>query len=323
MSFNPTPPSSTYTSSVSSVTGGLVPGGNFSNVATGGLPNTSLPAPATPTTSSFPVSGVTYPASVWTNLTPSDLQSLQSINDVNGNPVKPSPLSSIAVGQSQVLSFNTATLDAQIEPVLDPTSNSIYTEGEAAFSGSNCKVIIEIPQTPSFNGSSVNDLISKQLVEITALTISVHRAKTQVRSFGYINPKGIARGSRTIAGTIIVNRFTADVLYRFLQSGLMADLSKDTIYTKTDQLPPFNIILLFMNEQGYISTQTLFGVEFVTEGAVVSVQDILLEQTFTYMATDMSPMVPLKFSTLFQPSTQQTGSSAPQNNVTSLWKQKA
>jgi hypothetical protein len=34
-----------------------------------------------------------------------------------------------------------------------------------------------------------------------------------------------------------------------------SDLSKDSTYTKVDQLPPFNLTMLFANEYGAISCQ--------------------------------------------------------------------
>jgi hypothetical protein len=299
------------------ITDGFTSDGNFTSLVTGGMPAIPLGPIPNPTTTNFPLSAIPA-ANATTNLDPSILSSLR---DVNGNPVIASPNTSIDLGQGKILNFDSASLSAKVTPVLDPTHGAAtYTDGEAAFSGGSCRVIIEIPHTPNFNGSSVKQSLSKQLLEITALTVSVHRAKSQVRPFGYINPKGIARGSRTIAGTIILNRFTADVLYRFLQSGLMADLSKDTHYNKLDQLPPFNITMLFSNEQGFISSQSLYNVEFVTDGSVASVNDILLEQTLTYFATDLTPLVPLNFNTLFSPSTTQSGSSATERTVSSLWK---
>jgi hypothetical protein len=302
---------------------GLVPGGNFTDLVSGGVPAAPLPPVPAPSSPTYSITNI-QAANPTTGLSPEDLTALQNptfVRDVNGRIVSPSPTASIDLGQGAVLSFNSSTMDAQVLPVLDPTSGgiSVYSDTEAAFSGSSCRIIIEIPQTPSFNGSNIQPRLGKQLIEASAITISTHRAKTQVRPFGYINPKGIARGSRTIAGTLILNRFTTEVLYRFLTAGLMADLSKDTFYNKIDQLPPFIFTLLFTNEQGYISSQTLYGVEFVTDGSVVSVNDILLEQTITYFATDMSPLVPLNYQNLFQPNTTQTGSTANEQTVSGLW----
>ena len=58
------------------------------------------------------------------------------------------------------------------------------------------------------------------------MSVSVHRAKAQARAAGYINPKGIARGGRTIAGTMVMTKFVAEVLLRFLASGLTSDKTR-------------------------------------------------------------------------------------------------
>ena len=77
-----------------------------------------------------------------------------------------------------------------------------------------------------------------------------------------------------------MTKFTTDVLYAFLNSGAFtSDLSKDTTYMKVDQLPPFNLTLLFADEYGNTSSQRLLGVELVTSGDVYSIQDMLSEQT--------------------------------------------
>lgn len=92
-----------------------------------------------------------------------------------------------------------------------------------------------------------------------------------------------------MAGTLILTKFNSDVLMSFLASGLIRDKSKDSRYLKIDQLPPFNLTLLFTNEQGYVSYQRVLGLEFVTSGSVYSIQDMLSEETVSYVAADFTP----------------------------------
>ena len=84
----------------------------------------------------------------------------------------------------------------------------------ATYTGSDVRVIIELASpgagAPRF---------SKQLLEVTTLTVSCHRVKTPAVACGYINPKGFARGRRTIAGTLALTKFTTEVLMRFLHAG--------------------------------------------------------------------------------------------------------
>ena len=143
--------------------------------------------------------------------------------------------------------------------------------------------------------------MSKVLVEASTLTVSIHREKAPVRACGYINPKGFARGRRTIAGTLILTQFSVDVLFRFLQAVLPQDFSSDSTYVKVDQLPPFNATILFADEYGNASYRRLLGLEFVTDGTVYSIQDLLSEQTISTMASDFTPLLPVNHGVIFDP----------------------
>lgn len=157
------------------------------------------------------------------------------------------------------------------------------------YTGSNMKLMIQPAVRPATAGAPTPN---KQLVECTTLTISIHREKSPVRACGYINPKGFARGRRTIAGTMILTPFTVDVLYRFLGGYTGTDMSKDSGYVKVDQLPPFDATLYFADEYGHISSRRLLGIDFLTDGVVYSVHDQITEQTVTYMAADFTPLLP-------------------------------
>jgi hypothetical protein len=111
------------------------------------------------------------------------------------------------------------------------TSGSQQT---AVFTGSDLKVILEVANVGSTQGQI---RLSKVLTELTTITVSVHRVKSPARALGYINPKGFARGTRTIAGTMFFTKFGQDVLADFLTSSAFTyDLSKDTEYVKVDQV---------------------------------------------------------------------------------------
>lgn len=232
----------------------------------------------------------------------------------------------INLGQGQALTFDPNTMQGIVTPALAQSAISklatLRDGGMMSYSGSECRVMIEsaVPfNGPIQAGNAMPGLMTKQLLELTTLTVSIHRAKAQVRAGGYINPKGIARGTRTIAGTMVMTKFTADVLLSFLSGNILPDdLSKDTTWTKIDQLPPFNLTLLFSNEYGYASFQRLTGVELVTDGSVYSIQDMLTEETVSYMATDLSPLMPLTLSNFFTPDTSMDPRSKGQKTVADL-----
>jgi hypothetical protein len=100
--------------------------------------------------------------------------------------------------------------------------------------------------------------------------------------------------------TMVMTKFAAEVLLRFLASGLTSDKSKDLYYSKVDQLPSFDLSLLFSNESGWASYQRVLGVEFVTSADIYSIQDMLTEQSVSYLATDITPLLPLNFSSFYR-----------------------
>ena len=87
---------------------------------------------------------------------------------------------------------------------------------------------------------------------------------------------------------------------RLPESFLQFDTSKDTIYSKVDQLPPLNMSLLFSNEYGFASYQRLLGMRFVMDGTVYSTQDMYTERQITWVASDLTPLLPLRLSSLYQ-----------------------
>lgn len=179
----------------------------------------------------------------------------------------------------------------------DPTSAEPYrvTDDQSlySFSGGDMRVLLELDANSDPQGPR-----SKQLIELSTISVSVHREKALVRAVSYINPKGIARGTRTIAGTMILTQFNVDILYRFIEYPSPHDLSHDSFYQKPDQIPPFNLILLFADELGNSSMRRLIGVEMVTDGTTYSINDMYTEQTISYYAMDFTPLIPFDRSAL-------------------------
>jgi hypothetical protein len=331
------PPISYVSSDQSMVTSGVE---SFSSQATpivsGGLPTDASPAPAVPNASETPsiYTDPTQPGMVLGsdgNYYPAS--SVSAGGGITGPPVSAFNPISAALKSSSLPANNPAQ-----QPNLNP-GNGLYHE--ASYTGSNLKVMIEVANdgtntinptglsatTNSNNvaqqGTSKPARQAKQLVELTTITVSVHRVKSPAVACGYINAKGWARGRRTIAGTLVMTKFTTDVLYSFLNSGAFtSDLSKDTTYMKVDQLPPFNLTLLFADEYGNTSSQRLLGVELVTSGDVYSIQDMLSEQTVSYVAADFTPLMPLNKSSLYGAATGSTVT-APQRTVGTVLNQQA
>ena len=195
------------------------------------------------------------------------------------------PQKQAAPGKYNPGAVSPAASDLAVNPVGDLVR--VPFSDYSVYSGTDLRVLIE-PDVKSELRQP-----PRQMIELTTLTVSVHREKAPVRACGYINPKGFARGRRTIAGTLVLTQFNIDVLYRFLNFIQSDDYSRDSFYTKPDQLPRFNMLLVFANEFGFVSWRRLMGIELLTDGTVYSTHDLYAEQTITYMASDFTPLLPM------------------------------
>lgn len=67
-----------------------------------------------------------------------------------------------------------------------------------------------------------------------------------------------------------------------------------------DQIPPFDITITFQNEYGLAAMRSIYGVEMLNEGSGASMDDIVLEETMTFVARDLGPMMPAKLGSKFE-----------------------
>lgn len=156
--------------------------------------------------------------------------------------------------------------------------------------------------------ATITPIGGKPLVfgSIQTLSYSIYRPTTPVYALGRINPKGVTRGQRTIAGSLIFTVFDRHVLKTVMESySTVKDKpkSKTNSYEftieefvemkqnmKTDEMPPFDINITFMNEHGNSSTLNIYGVHILTEGQTMSIEDMITENTMQYLAMDIDLM---------------------------------
>lgn len=134
------------------------------------------------------------------------------------------------------------------------------------------------------------------LADLTSITVSTYRSKQQVRTLGRVNPTGLAYGQRTIAGTMILTEFDREPFWRLLQTNLADRDILSQGYNAAvllDQLPPFNVMLLFADEHGGAAYRVIYEISVVTNGTVYSIQDMYTENTISFMATDVTPLQPI------------------------------
>jgi hypothetical protein len=195
----------------------------------------------------------------------------------------------------------------------------------------------------SFSGVDIKAVFAdKTIGELQAISVSITREKAPIYTMGSADPRGISRGKRGIAGTLIFVMFNRNALLEELRD-LMFLSDKDDIhpaYTGSDngalagqftlasesgrtagttlsgstmdsaatgqgqessvnayvyddqalahpwyadQIPPYDITLAAANEYGALAAMKIFGVETLNEGFGVSIDDIVIEQQYTYI----------------------------------------
>ena len=132
------------------------------------------------------------------------------------------------------------------------------------------------------------------LASANNMTFSSFRAKPQARPIGHVNPKGYARGTRTIAGTLVTVTFDRDVLYKLISSMDQDGVNQTYDYHNIDQLPQISFIITGNNEYGMGFFRILHGVEFLSEDASYGSNDLVLYQTLQFVALDATPIIPLE-----------------------------
>lgn len=175
----------------------------------------------------------------------------------------------------------------------------------------------------SFSGVDITPIFQgKAIGEIQAISYSINREKAPVYTMGKADPRSFARGKRGIAGSLIFIVFDKhSLLTRFSAATFSADKDEtglrgekealalfDTgdVFGTTgasssdfnqelvapwysDQIPPFDIVLAAANEYGAQATMKIYGVELLNENSGVSIDDIVTEQQYTYIARSIIP----------------------------------
>ena len=135
--------------------------------------------------------------------------------------------------------------------------------------------------------------ISATLGELQTISYSIYQNKTPVRVLGNMNPKSWVFGSRTIAGSLVFAVFNKHWIMD-LYDNLKEKAGMKNWHFITDEIPPFDITLTFANEYGFDSRMAIYGVHIMNEGQTMSTNDIYIENTYQFVATDIELMDSLR-----------------------------
>lgn len=175
-----------------------------------------------------------------------------------------------------------------------------FTPNYISYSGVDMKAVIHVPpesmdKDKTSQGDEedfdTSEYHSKPIIlaDIQTLSYSIYREKYPVRALGYGYPKSFCRGPRTISGSMIFTLFDKQILHEVMQR-VKPDTQSDLSTVLIDQLPRFDITMTFSNEYGSASSMIIHGVEIISEGTTMSIEDLLTENVVEYLAQDISPM---------------------------------
>ncbi len=178
-----------------------------------------------------------------------------------------------------------------------------------SYSGADCKVFAYL------EGKSEK---IHQIEAMNTISVSVHESKGQARALGYRGIKGVSRGLRTIAGSMILTVIEDHPLRDLLSESKevqdvwsidRGDKGVGSFGNKIEYsnkistlLPRFNILATYVSEMGGVVNEPnvfasevplagweLRGVHITDVGLVTSVHDIVSEMTISFIAEDFYP----------------------------------
>ena len=132
---------------------------------------------------------------------------------------------------------------------------------------------------------------SKLFATLQTMSISSTRSVSPVRTLGRASPAAYTRGARTIAGTLVFATINEDVFADVYDVAIGETAQSASTSLLSDQMPPFSIVLTAGNEKGAVATQIIHGITLVNYGTTYSVDDLYTETTYTYVATDIMPLM--------------------------------
>ena len=151
-----------------------------------------------------------------------------------------------------------------------------------SFSG--CDVVVSAQMAPINDKSAMKMHV---LGSLQTISYSTHQDRAPVRSIGNINAIDYVQGQRTIAGTMVFAMFHEHWMTPLLEE-LADHVSNTDIWS--DELPALNLTITMANEYGYRSSMVIYGVKFIDDGGVMSINDLYTENTLQYVATGIQPL---------------------------------
>ena len=201
--------------------------------------------------------------------------------------------------------------------------NTLANETFSAFTGADLNAIV----TYQWGGQQRQVLIGS----LTSLTFSIVREVNPIWTMGSPDYRAVARGKRSVSGTLTFAVLDRDPLVRDIfdlsqylpmnntaglsvnaltpQSGMLSDgtsiqgslaaaANVATMVLKTtqryaDQLPPFDVTVSMTNELGASSTAAVRQITIVSSGGGWNIHDLEADQIYSFIARYYEPLTSL------------------------------
>lgn len=194
----------------------------------------------------------------------------------------------------------------------------------------------------SFTGADINAIITyndsgtfkqKLIGTLSSITVSVVREVNPLWSMGSSDFRAVAKGKRSVSGTLVFTVFDKDPVVRdIFQDMTKTDLFKEASTQNNDfettnggllngsttaqslsvqaaqnvrnlvgaqtrryadQLPPFDITISMTNENGASSVAAVRQIYIVSQGGGWSTHDLESDQVYSYIARFYEPLTPI------------------------------
>lgn len=162
-----------------------------------------------------------------------------------------------------------------------------------SFSGVDMQAIMYLPSLTASTPYGQRNKKFKIFADLQTMSISSTRSVTPVRTLGRSSPKGYCRGARTIAGTMVFASINQDAFKDVYDIAMQENTLAASSSLISDQLPPFSIVITAANETGGAAMHVVHGITLVNYGTTYSIDDLYTEQTYSYVATDVMPLMNL------------------------------
>lgn len=175
----------------------------------------------------------------------------------------------VTVGALSGITWSVTREKAPIYTMGNPNPRS-FSRGKRGIAGSLIFTVFDRPALYSMLYAHVNDPTAQYYTRVSNIL------------------PGFARtgGGRTHAGIVPVDPNPNSELV-----SQEVDVQSSFPYY-ADQIPPFDVSITFANEYGQAAVRSIYGVELLNEGSGASMDDIVIEETMTFIARDLGPMVP-------------------------------